>query len=714
MGQCVTTAKQPLVDISSTSVGSARSTTVPDRLPAMDLPGPTPADSAAPPVSTCEVVPRVALDPPSEHIPPVDQRAKLIAACLRTPAWEDADPFPEPAGMPLDTAPPRAVSDLRAVISGVSLALTEIKAYAAAAIEQAAAMRDNAFSASDCDVLCITASYEALVADILHAEASKTAALEAELVAADALLERTENEIREIVYLSSSATDDSIITLEPGLSARLAEVVAVLRASPRGPQGDPTLILVNAAHGESPYGDAFGFLRTSCIVAAELSLLCPRTRRIQPGGVASILILFKEDVGTAAFGGSQAEAAATLAKHLVVQAWLAAGPDVPRRLVVHTVARLLGPDIGISVSICCPRDVPPDSHIVVESMRTYGEALSCWAFPLVLRVGPCTGISSPGLIPEYGADYQTLCVTDDARVYVPAGSGACVFDHELRPLGKVHCGNKPFQAAAYDDGSDVLFLSGNESIVALERPSAASRVAGTPLVGIPYQPAATNALCRGDLTGASTFEAHSIVRWRHDTGIGLFEGADGTDRLGGGGIALLPELGFVVLARYYANELAVFRLSDGTLVSSVGLPRPIYITAGWPAEVYASSEKTGTVYAVKIDSAGRASPPRVIFSHPAFEMSSPLAAVPPGPGRSTWHLAIAMYDGTRIAVLELPGCTPVFEGDVGYVCRAIRGLAADPSGGALLVSDTTVLSVRALTGVVRSLCWPLEGMPELI
>ena len=233
--------------------------------------------SAAPPINTCDVVPNLLSDRPSEPIP--DLRAELIAACMSTSAWDSEGAGPEqvPSGIPLDEAPPRAVSDLRDLISTVSLVLAEIKANAAAAIEQAAAMRDAALTSCDRDAASVSASYDALVTDILHAEASKTAALEAELVAADALLERTENEIHEIVDLARSASDDAIISLQPGLSARLAEFVAVLRASPRGAQEDPTLDIVGAAPGESPYGDAFGCLRTSCITVAELSVLPPRT-----------------------------------------------------------------------------------------------------------------------------------------------------------------------------------------------------------------------------------------------------------------------------------------------------------------------------------------------------------------------------------------------------------------------------------------------------
>ena len=381
----------------------------------------------------------------------------------------------------------------------------------------------------------------------------------------------------------------------------------------------------------------------------------------------------------------------------------------PRFLVAYRAEQLIGADVGVSILVCCPPDAPADSQIVVESMRAYGHDLSHWSFPLVFCVGPRKGVSAPGLIPGYGADYQTLCVTDDALLYVPAGKGACVFDPGLHPLGEVRNGNLPLQAAAYDDYSDTLILSGNDCILALGRPSV-QREARTPEAGPPSQPAAAGAAHRDSL--ARTFQAHSIERWCHKTGTGRFAGGS-THRVGGGGVTLLPELGFVVLARYYMNELAVFRISDGALVSSVALPRPIYIAAGWPAEVYAASESTSAVYAVKFDSAGRASPLRLLFSHPEYAMSSPLAAVPPAPGRLTWHLVIAMYDGTKTTVLALPGGTPVFDGDIGSVCRVIRGLAADPAGRALLVSDIAGEGSGA-QGVVRTLCWPLEGMPELV
>lgn len=87
-----------------------------------------------------------------------------------------------------------------------------------------------------------------------------------------------------------------------------------------------------------------------------------------------------------------------------------------------------------------------------------------------------------------------------------------------------------------------------------------------------------------------------------------------------------------------------------------------------------------------------------------YDLQRPLAVVPPLPGKGVSHLVVVGAVPKELLVLSLPGLTlihsHILEG------MKVKGLAADPWGGALVVCD-------AASQAVHVLAWPLPGMPPI-
>ena len=105
--------------------------------------------------------------------------------------------------------------------------------------------------------------------------------------------------------------------------------------------------------------------------------------------------------------------------------------------------------------------------------------------------------------------------------------------------------------------------------------------------------------------------------------------------------------------------------------------------------------------------------PPLVLNAPSVDGPPALAVMPPAPGDSTWLLVVGDYCTPHITVLALPGGERVFEA-TGSQSRdtpreaagagswgPIRGLAADPSGAALVVVGFAD---------VWAVPWPLPGM----
>jgi len=176
-------------------------------------------------------------------------------------------------------------------------------------------------------------------------------------------------------------------------------------------------------------------------------------------------------------------------------------------------------------------------------------------------------------------------------------------------------------------------------------------------------------------------------------------------------VVVVPDVGIAVFADKHKNAIVVLRLSDGSVIQRVeGIDLPIYAAAGPPGSgtVYVSSERHGSVTALQFDVADPSQPVIEALVHEGNKAttfgSSPLAVVPPGPGKKTWHLVVGRYNQSTALVLALPAGDHVCEVVMPVPEADLRGLAADPGGGALLLSSKDNVVIVP---------WPLDGMPEL-
>ena len=88
-----------------------------------------------------------------------------------------------------------------------------------------------------------------------------------------------------------------------------------------------------------------------------------------------------------------------------------------------------------------------------------------------------------------------------------------------------------------------------------------------------------------------------------------------------------------------------------------------------------------------------------------FNNTFPLAAMRPG-AAGPWHLVVCRFGTTTTTVLELPGHRVVWEGKIPLDDKrrdaGIYGLAADPSGSALVVCLSH--------GALEAVAWPWPGL----
>jgi hypothetical protein len=173
------------------------------------------------------------------------------------------------------------------------------------------------------------------------------------------------------------------------------------------------------------------------------------------------------------------------------------------------------------------------------------------------------------------------------------------------------------------------------------------------------------------------------------------------------GIAALPAQGVVIVSDSIRSNLHVHRLSDGVRVASSDSARATYIAAD-PASgtVYVSAtidDGTDCASAFRWDGAALVAE-GVVEAAGTAGTYRPLAVMPPTPNRHTSYLVVGTFGLPTLRVLSLSDRrlvhTHTLEG------MEVRGLAADPSGTALAVSDAASKAIHVLP-------WPLPGMPPL-
>lgn len=177
------------------------------------------------------------------------------------------------------------------------------------------------------------------------------------------------------------------------------------------------------------------------------------------------------------------------------------------------------------------------------------------------------------------------------------------------------------------------------------------------------------------------------------------------------GIAVLPSRGHVAVTSWSADLLHVHRLSDGERLGSVASRRCSHIatadTAAVPSGTVYVSEERG-VFAFSITAEGLPLPVKMgkvqaACVGPADTSYRVLAVMPPSRPGGSPHLVAAAWGGRELAVVSLTGHELVHTHALDF---SVVGMASDPSGAALALSDSTSRAVRVLP-------WPLTGMPPL-
>lgn len=450
--------------------------------------------------------------------------------------------------------------------------------------------------------------------------------------------------------------------------SKLEEFCFSLVDLPAGPVEENTL-LVHFPETE------LGAVLSCHAVPSSFEVHFPKSTRVIPGSTCKIELVSKE-----APYDSPATLASLLQRvDLVVSI---SQPQSPRTFVTAATrsASLLSKHLvsataitkgacGIVVSVCVPTETPLNSIVTVENVSVAGDRVSVAPFSLLV----CDRI---GLLPPFemkgvSCDYQTPCVSSDSRVYVPCRESLYSFGDDGKALMRWE---SPIAlcAAAIDDSTGTMLLRSNDSVAAFSLSDNSS------------QPKPT-------------------LLWSRKEG-----------NIGRGSIIFVPAHDVCVYASYYGDALVFLRLSDGAVVCSVPVVRPIYAAAdNATGTIFAASERESTVYMWQlppsgIDLASAVLEKQLAFAQPAgFGSSSPLVVMPPQPGCSVHYLIVAKYCGSEVCVFELPSLRLVFQGPIGVPEVSARlkicGIAADPCGSALVLSvfQKSVLAVP----------WPLPSMP---
>ena len=522
---------------------------------------------------------------------------------------------------------------------------------------------------------------------INDAESIKVAALERELCAVDAALERLRDARAEATRAADSLGDDELLrlhaTLTDGLDASDAKLLAlptgVVEPAHVGFVADqPALLAGGAVIGR--------VVSPRAVTAADLSLAhTPKT--VRPRQEFLRLRLELTSAAHATQHNDELElslGAAASAMLVTVALPPTAGVAAPARLAAVVAS-------GMEVDIPLPGDLTHGATICIGPCTVYGQALASLAVPArvpvrlsmlaPLRVrlrsprrrirGTSMGISAGGLL------YAAQDGRDDLSVFDPAGA-------RLGAIADVdHC----FGVSCYEEPR------GPGAIVAC---SPERKV----LVSVN--------IADVDLRERTTRWSEDYMAsrgWagsRPDVGIaclprcGVFMVAFPWMRLGAFSIVGGVELGAVnsdslgidiavdrESAAIFCSEYSTSDCTYGVVRYSFSLKPPAFRAEG---HVLAAGRRPGDG-----QSGGR-----------------PLAVVPPAPGKHRSYLVVGTLDTSELLVLTLPSLrlrhTHSLKG------MTVAGLTADPWGTVLAVRDARS---NARSSCIHVLAWPLPGMGKL-
>ena len=508
------------------------------------------------------------------------------------------------------------------------------------------------------------------------AEATKAMALERELVAVDAALERWRSDSAAFKDFVDALSDADLEAQHATLSSRIDDMGTRLQGLPTAVMEPPHVGVEDCLSAVlAALGDCGRIVAPLPVTAADLRLEKPSENSFAPPGSTLRLRLSLSSRYMAQSTEELSLSLGMLVNCTAIEAAFEAPGIEPRALGATFALSTTSRSLLVTLPLVAPS--PACGGVVISSIFVAGLPVE----GLPLRICVRQGIRAP--LRLQGMSYSP-CIFPDGLILLPP---ACP------PLPKETAEVQAYDGEGARRSSLPLAALGISPAITL-----ASLVsAPTPCLVVAESHAR---LCRLAALNPSTHE----LRWSVEC----------DDVIACTGIAVFPTQGVIVLSSSNTSKLVIRRLSDGVRTGSLTVSLSCFL-AGDPS--------TGTVFGILgapehatvqawscsadgscLTPAGRA----VIFGARVVDVARPLVVVPPAPGKLISHLVIgdlnATSKGSELRVLSLPELALVHTHSLEGI--ALCGLAADPWGCALAVSD-------GVSRVTHVLAWPLPGMPLL-
>ena len=373
----------------------------------------------------------------------------------------------------------------------------------------------------------IDARCDELGVSIASSEATKTAALERELVAADAALEKWRAVSTSVCEAVLSLTDADLEEQHASLSSRLDDMEAQLQALPTAVVEPPLVGLLADEPALLSSIAGFGRVLAPLPITADDFIVKGVPSCVRRGNTLYLCLAL--GARHAAQSAEELEVSlGRLVKDTRVESTLE-GPGVEQTLLASLAPHALRRCLRISLDV--PSGASRDARVKMSVVSVAGKSVS----GLPLSVPAYRGVLPPLVLQCTSApsDYTTPCISPEGRVYCPPGDGpeVLVFDADGSPLPGI-------------------------TVASLELASYKSCWSAYAHWNIPSLLLAGNIDDRTSSRLVTVDLVTQTVRWTAD-----FRRCSG--------IATLPALGIVVISD--DRSLFAHRLSDGVRVGSLAL-----------------------------------------------------------------------------------------------------------------------------------------------
>jgi hypothetical protein len=163
---------------------------------------------------------------------------------------------------------------------------------------------------------------------------------------------------------------------------------------------------------------------------------------------------------------------------------------------------------------------------------------------------------------------------------------------------------------------------------------------------------------------------------------------------------VLQAHGAVFASSFNPDKIHAYDVHTGKLLASTRMVGPVYLAADELSSCIYMSGTSSYIQELHYSEATLKNT-RAVNSAGECGKYRPLTVMPPSPGRRTAFLVAGENDSPKLCIVRLPDLVKVHEHHLGEI--HVVGLAADPSGRALVVCDGRADDVHVLP-------WPLPGM----